>query len=52
MTHAPTPVTPPDEQTPKPENPEPLQQPIDPEKRGTHEPAHEGEHPKNPRQLA
>ena len=48
MTHAPTPVTPPDEQTPKPENPEPLQQPIDPEKRGTHPPVHEGEHPSNP----
>jgi hypothetical protein len=51
-THAP-PVTPPDEQAPKPVNPEPLQQPVDPEKRGTHpqpqpHPPHEGEHPTLP----
>lgn len=53
-THAP-PVSPPDEQAPKPVNPEPLQQPVDPEKRGTHThpppahpPHHESEHPKVP----
>lgn len=56
MMHSPTPVTPPDEQTPKPDNPEPLQQPIDPEKRGTHPPhpthvpQHESDHPKTPPQ--
>jgi hypothetical protein len=38
MTHAPSPVTPPDGQPPKPQNPEPLQQPVDPERRGTHTP--------------
>jgi hypothetical protein len=49
-------VTPPDEQEHKPANPEPLQQQVDPEKRGTHPPAHthvpqpvhESEHPKTP----
>jgi hypothetical protein len=55
-THAP-PVTPPGEQAPKPVNPEPLQQQIDPEKRRSqHPPPHththvpelepEHEHPK------
>jgi hypothetical protein len=48
------PVSPPDEQSPKPVNPEPLQQQPDPEKRGSHPPAHthvpqpwhDSEHPK------
>lgn len=55
-THAP-PVTPPDERAPKPANPEPLQQQVDPEKRRTQAPpphTHvpelepEHEHPKTP----
>ena len=48
----PAPVTPPPQQAPKLANPEPLQQPIDPERRGTtHQsppatPPGEHEHPR------
>jgi hypothetical protein len=46
---APVPVSPPGDVEPKPGNPEPLQPPTDPEKRGTqHPPPAESEHPKQP----
>jgi len=49
MTNAPAPA-PPATEAPKPVNPEPLQPPIDPEKRGARHPSPgEHEHPKEKR---
>jgi hypothetical protein len=58
MKNAPAPIAQPEEQPPKPLNPEPMQEPVDPEKRGTHhhppvpshthQPQPEHEHPAQP----